>query len=93
MANTGRVRARETVQVYVAAAGSRVTRAPRDLRGFAQVELAPGEERRVTVALRVDDLAYWDEARGGWTLEPGAYEVIAARDAADAGLRATLRVE
>ena len=93
VANTGRVRARETVQFYVAAVGSSVMRAPRDLRAFAQVELAPGEERRVVATLRVDDLAYWDDGRRGWVLEPGTYEVIAARDAGDAGLRAIVHIE
>ncbi|MFO0610531.1 MAG: glycoside hydrolase family 3 N-terminal domain-containing protein [Polyangiales bacterium] len=92
VANEGTVRARETVQVYVGVPGSRVTRAPRDLRGFAQVELAPGEVRRVTATVRADDLAYWDDARR-WVLEPGAYEAIVARDAVDAGLRVSFRVE
>jgi beta-glucosidase len=91
--NRGAVRAIETVQVYVTAVGSRVERAPRDLRAFAQVELAPGASARVTMPVRVDDLAYWDVAGGRWVLEPIAYDVVVAPDAAAAGLRATVRAE
>lgn len=91
--NRGAVRAIDTPQLYVAARGSRVERAPRDLRAFAQVELGPGESRRVELAVRVDDLAYWDVAASRWALEPIEYEVIVAHDAADAGLRATVRAE
>ena len=91
--NRGAVRAIETPQLYVTAQGSRVERAPRDLRAFAQVELAPGASARVTLTVRVDDLAYWDTAASAWVLEPIAYDVIVAPDAAAAGVRATVRAE
>lgn len=91
--NRGAVRAVETAQLYVAARGSRVERAPRDLRAFAQVDLGPGESRPVTLTLRADDLAYWDVATSAWVLEPIEYEVIVGHDSADAGVRATVRGE
>lgn len=91
--NRGAVRAIETAQLYVTARGSRVERAPRDLRAFAQVELGAGESRPVTLTLRADDLAYWDVATSAWVLEPIEYEVIVAHDAADMGVRATVRGE
>lgn len=88
--NEGAVAATDTVQVYVSAAGSRVPRAPRDLRGFARVRLGPGASQRVTVPVRGDDLAYWDEAASRWALEPLGYTVTVARDAAAQGLTATI---
>ncbi len=91
--NRGSVRAIETAQLYVAARGSRVERAPRDLRAFAQVDLGPGESRAVTLSLRADDLAYWDVATSTWALEPIEYEVIVAHDAVSEGVRAVLRGE
>jgi beta-glucosidase len=91
--NRGAVRAIETPQLYVTARGSRVERSPRDLRAFAQVELAPGASERVTLTVRVDDLAYWDTATSAWVLEPIAYDVIVAPDAAAEGLRAAVRAE
>lgn len=79
----------ETVQVYVAGPDPGLPRAPRDLRGFAQVELGPGESAAVEVALRVDDLAVWD---GGWVLEPGDYLVQAGPSSATLPLQAVLSV-
>ena len=64
-----------------------------DDEAFAQVDLGPGESRPVTLTLRADDLAYWDVATSAWVLEPIEYEVIVAHDAADAGVRATVRGE
>lgn len=91
--NRGAVRGVETVQLYVGARGSSVPRAPRDLRAFTQVELAAGASARVTLTLRADDLAWWNEASRSWALEPVDYAVIAAPDAAATGLAATVRAE
>lgn len=91
--NTGPVAATETVQLYVAVPGSSIERAPQDLRGFAQVELAPGESREVTLALPVEELAHWDVDTGAWRVERTDYEVRIARDAESPELTATFAVE
>ncbi len=90
--NTGAVAGDEVVQLYVSARGSRVDRAPRELKAFKRVTLAPGETRSVALEVPVADLAYYDESRG-WVVEPLTYEAIIARHAEDeAGLRARFRV-
>ncbi|MBZ0234815.1 MAG: glycoside hydrolase family 3 C-terminal domain-containing protein [Deltaproteobacteria bacterium] len=91
--NTGAVAAIETVQLYVTppAGPGGVERAPFQLGGFAQVELAAGASQRVTIALRVSDLRLYLD--GAWTLVPGAYTVRAARHAEDPGLVATFTVD
>ncbi len=91
--NTGRTAGDEVVQLYVSAPASDVERAPRELKAFARVSLAPGETRRVALSLPVADLAFFDPANG-WTVEPVEYEAIIARHAEDeSGLRASFRVE
>ena len=91
--NTGNVAGDEVAQLYVSAPGSRVERAPRELKAFARVMLAPGETRRVALNVPVADLAYYDAARG-WTVEALEYEAIIARHAEDASaLHAYFRVE
>lgn len=87
--NAGAAAAIETVQLYVAPPAG-VERAPFELRGFTQVELAPGANQRVTIPLRVSDLAVYLD--GAWALAPGSYTVRVARHAEDAGLTATLTV-
>jgi beta-glucosidase len=91
--NTGAVRARETVQAYVSTVGSRVTRAPEDLRAFAQLELGPGESSIVTLEVRAQDLAFWDEAAARFEVEPIEYELRVGAHAGDARLVETFRVE
>ncbi|MCD2442060.1 glycoside hydrolase family 3 C-terminal domain-containing protein [Agromyces sp. SYSU K20354] len=73
--NTGDRAGREVVQVYTALAGSSVARAPRELKGFANVALEAGESREVEVAVRREDLAYWDIRVDHWIVEGGAYTV------------------
>lgn len=80
--NTGAAAGEEVVQFYVAAPGSQVERAPKELKGFARVALQPGETKTVRVEIPAEDLAYYDEALG-WTVEPLAYELIAAQYSLD----------
>ncbi|HVU24235.1 MAG TPA: glycoside hydrolase family 3 C-terminal domain-containing protein [Opitutus sp.] len=89
--NTGAVAGDEVVQLYIAARGSRFERAPRELKAFARITLAPGETRTVRLAVSAADLAAYDPERG-WTVEPAEYEAIVARDAEAAGLTARFRV-
>src|SRR6266516_3232932 len=84
--NTGKVEGSEVVQLYIAAHGSKVERAPKELKAFARVALAPGETRTVRLAVPFSDLAYYD-GTGGWSVEPIAYEVIIGRHALDSQAR------
>jgi beta-glucosidase len=81
--NTGDVEAIDTVQLYVAAIGSSVMRAPEDLRAFGQIDLMPHASGDVTLSLRVDDLRIWDTTASAWTLEPLDYELRVAHFAGD----------
>jgi beta-glucosidase len=93
VANVGRVWGEEVVQLYVATAGSKVERAPKELKAFARVALAPGETRTVRLSVPVAELAYFDAAASDWIVEPIAYAAIVGRHALDPkALRATFRV-
>ena len=91
--NTGPVRGEEVVQLYVAAEGSQVERAPKELKGFARIALDAGETRKVRLSVRVSDLAYFDAETSNWVVEPIAYSAIVGRHSLDAeALRAAFRV-
>jgi beta-glucosidase len=90
--NTGMRPGVETVQLYVAAVGSAVARAERDLRGFAKVALEPGETRTVRLELAVGDLAYFDEGRSAWRVEPTDYIAAVGSSSRDLPLQTTFRV-
>ncbi|WP_121149683.1 glycoside hydrolase family 3 C-terminal domain-containing protein [Microbacterium sp. AG1240] len=71
--NTGLRAGREVVQVYSGLPRTEVQRAPRELRGFASVELAAGASTRVEMTVRRADLTYWDRRVDQWILESGTY--------------------
>ena len=73
--NTGDHAGEEVVQLYVAAIGSSVERAQRELKAFRRVSLEPGETAIVDFSLPVSRLAYYDEAREDFVVEATEYEV------------------
>lgn len=89
--NTGDRDGAEIVQVYTGLASSAVSRAPRELKGFAKVHLAAGDSRAVQLLLRREDLAYWDTRVSAWSVESGSYTVEIGASSRD--IRATLAVD
>ena len=81
--NTGGRDGREVVQVYVSLPGSRVSRAPRELKAFAGVDLKAGETSEVVLRIERDDLAYWDTRLGRWLVEGGEYYCAAGASSRD----------
>lgn len=76
--NTGPTRGAEVVQLYVAPPTKPKVRRPvKELQGFAKVALASGEARQVTIEAEVKyATSFFDEERGRWCAEAGAYEVL-----------------
>lgn len=87
--NTGDREGAEVVQLYVAPQSPRLPSPPKALKAFAKVALAPGERQVVTLELEPNAFAVWD---GGWTIDPGAYDLLAGRSAGDIRLSATVRL-
>ncbi|WP_406601277.1 fibronectin type III-like domain-contianing protein [Micromonospora yasonensis] len=48
----------------------------RQLRDFARVTLDPGMSARVTLRLRTDELAWWDEAVGAMVVEDATHTLL-----------------
>lgn len=71
--NTGSMKGKEVVQVYVKPPSVMAVRPVTELKGFAKVELEPGEER--TVEITLFDLSYWDEDHKEWALEEGVHQI------------------
>lgn len=88
--NTGSVSGAETVQLYIAPPQSGIHRPVRELKGFAHVELLPGESRQVTFFLDKSSFAVWAD---GWKVQEGNYEVLLAASSQDIRLHGFLMVE
>ena len=89
--NAGDRDGREVVQVYVSLPGSKVARAPRELKAFASVPVKAGETEEVVLTIARDDLAYWDIRLNRWVVEGGEYQCAVGASSRD--LRSTAVVE
>ena len=90
--NTGQRPGDEVVQLYVQHGGHAVTRAFKDLRGFARVHFGPGEKRTVVLPLPVSSLAYWDESRHTWVVEREPVRIQVGASSADIRGQADINV-
>lgn len=81
--NTGSVAGKEIVQLYVGDDKCSVLRPVKELKRFAKIALAPGEEKNVTFTLVPDDLKFYDEASAAWKYEPGKFKAYVCASSAD----------
>ena len=81
----------EVLQLYVRDVAASLTRPVKELRGFARVDLEPGQSRSVTFSLVAEQLAYVD-VPGQWLIEPGEFRLMVGTSSADVPLEATLSV-
>jgi len=81
--NTGRVAGKEVVQVYVHDRQSGLVRPPKELKGFAKVDLQPGETKTVTIRLDFRAFAYYHPAYRQWITEDGEFDILIGASAAD----------
>lgn len=92
VANTGKIKGDEVVQLYLKDEVSSVTTYEYDLRGFERVPLLPGEKKTVKFVLHPDDLALLDKNMN-WTVEPGKFQVMIGSSSEDIKLKAEFEVE
>jgi beta-glucosidase len=74
--NTGKVTGKEIAQLYVRDVQSTPFRPDKELKGFAKVDLQPGEEIEVTLQLGPRAFAFYDVGSQGWVIEPGDFEIL-----------------
>ncbi len=74
--NMGHRVAAEVAEVYVGDAHASVPRPLKELKGFAKVDLKPGETRRVTLTLDRRAFSFYDVAKKDWSAEPGDFTIL-----------------
>ncbi len=90
--NTGRRRGKETVQLYIEDVVSSVATPVKELRGFAKLDLAPGETKTCSFRLTPDELALFD-ANLNRVVEPGQFNVMIGASSEDIRLKGEFRVK
>jgi beta-glucosidase len=84
--NTGQVAGKETVQLYIGKEDSPLPRPKRELKGWAQVDLEPGETKRVSIPFDEYSFRYFDQSLGTWQEEKGRYQIMLGQNVADIAL-------
>jgi beta-glucosidase len=70
--NTGARRGSAVPELYLSLPSlPGVAEPPRQLKGFAKVELAPGQSQRVTIPLDARSFSYWSDTASAWRVAPG----------------------
>ncbi len=80
--NTGKVKGKEVVQMYIRDLIGSTTRPVKELKGFELVELQPNESRTVTFTIDENTIAFYT-ANNKWEAEPGDFEVFIGTNSAD----------
>ncbi|MFW5789003.1 MAG: beta-glucosidase H [Spirochaetota bacterium] len=91
--NTGSMRAAESAQLYLVDVEASVPRPPKELKGYAKVDLDPGEERRLTIEVPERALMFFDSVTDRWLAEPGRFEVLVGASSRDIRLRGGFEYE
>ena len=93
--NTGARKGAEVAQVYLGFP-AKVGEPPKRLVGWAKVNLAAGQEQRVTVNLNPQSvchpLSYWNVDVDRWDIANGAYTIYVGNSSSDIRLTGSLRI-
>ena len=90
--NTGDVEGTEIAQLYVGKQSETIFRPVRELKGFARVTLAPGEEKSVHIAFDDKTFRFYDTRTDTWEVESGNYQIMVGTDADTMVLEGSLDV-
>jgi beta-glucosidase len=99
VANTGMVPGDEIVMVFVSFPQTTARRGAKELKGFARVSLAAGEEKQVTIPVRLSDLDYFQidptdptGQSGHWVVETGPIKIMVGGSSTNLPLTGTVNV-
>lgn len=81
--NTGSMKGKEVVQVYIDQPKTSVYRAKRELKAFDKIELEPGETRSVGLMVYYDQFKFYDTHENRWILEEAEYRVSVCKNVND----------
>jgi beta-glucosidase len=88
--NTGTRAGADVAQIYVGEAHAKVPRPARELKGFARVDLKPGETKTAMVTLDGRAFSYYDAEAKSWHADPGEFQILLGRSSQDIQLHSSL---
>ena len=93
--NTGSRAGRNVVELFVAAPNSKKLNKPeKELRNYAKTKnLKPGETETITMQVKTEDLASFNEKASAWKTDAGDYTFMICSSANDIEAKATVKVK
>ncbi|MGB2173152.1 MAG: glycoside hydrolase family 3 C-terminal domain-containing protein, partial [Porticoccaceae bacterium] len=88
--NTGKVKGKEVIQLYIADQESTVQRPLKELKAFDKVELQPGQSTEVSFTLSKRDFSYYNKVYDRWLAESGVFEILVGSSSRDIRLKGEL---
>lgn len=79
-------------EVYVGESHPPIPRPLKELKGFARVNLRPGETRHVTIPLNVRAFSFYDVSAHGWRVNPGEFNVYVGQSVEQLELKNALTI-
>jgi beta-glucosidase len=65
----------------------------KELKGFAKVQLEPGERKSVSFELGARAFAFYDVTRHDWVVEPGQFDLLVGASSRQILATVTLQVD
>ncbi|NLZ82883.1 MAG: glycosyl hydrolase [Clostridiales bacterium] len=92
VSNTGALKGKEIIQLYIGMKDSNIMRAPKELKGFVKVELEPSQSQIVEIPLNDRSFSFYDVSKGDWNIEEGTYQLYVAASSRDIRLTEEIKV-
>ena len=86
LTNTGTREGAEVAELYVGDSHAGVPRPVKELKGFAKVNLRPGETKHVSLSLDRRSFSFYDVKKKDWNAEPGRFSILVGSSSADIAL-------
>jgi beta-glucosidase len=90
--NSGDREGAEVAELYVSDSHASVPRPVKELKGFAKVDLTPGETRNVIVKLDRRAFSYYDATNKQWRSEPGDFGILVGGSSDKTELQGTFKL-
>ena len=81
--NTGQRAGADVAQLYVSEDNPTIARPAQELKGFARVQLDPGQTRHITIPLDARSFAWYDVGAKAWHADAGTFTIHVSRSSAD----------
>ena len=91
--NTGDVKGKEIIQVYISKINSKIDRPTKELKGFSKTKLLNVAESSILdIEIPLSDFSYWNEEINDWSIENGDYNILVGSSSRDIKLEEKIKI-